>query len=218
MDHTPCLGLSPPCVPDPSPLYTEVRHPCLFPNPPMDDLSLNHRKRKADHDDCSGHPQQAPAVPQDPLITDPTPSTSSPSSSNAPRQTWLADTTTAGRSLWSSAGPQAHRSAPKRPRLEIDVPSRLPGRKTSSRRSSPTKTSPARSTSLRHGSDLEDIGIVPTSEPGPSSGSLLHRGSAPSRPIDISHIPAPPTLPLINRQTLRELDLDAILRNPQLRV
>ncbi|KAJ3550869.1 hypothetical protein NMY22_g178 [Coprinellus aureogranulatus] len=182
----------------------------------MDDLCpLNHRKRKADHDDCSGQPQQAPAVPQDSLVADPTPSSPS-SSSNAPRQPWLATTSNADGALWSSAHAQSRRSTPKRPRLEIPVPNRVPGRKIS-RRSSPTKPSPTRATTLRHGSDLEGIGVVPTSEPGPSSGSLLHGGSTQALDIDVSQIPAPPLLPLINRQTLKELDLDAILRNPQLR-
>ncbi|KAF6757389.1 T-complex protein 11-domain-containing protein [Ephemerocybe angulata] len=174
----------------------------------MDDLCpLNHRKRKAESDDCNVPPQQAPVPPQDPLMTDP--ASPSSSSSNAPRQTWPVAT---ANTLWATE--RSRGSTPKRPRLAIEVPSRLPGRKISRR--SPTKPSPSRSPTLRAGSDLEDIGIAPTSDPGPSSGSLLHRAST-SLPFDLNPVPTPPLLPLINRQTLKELDLDAILRNPQLR-
>lgn len=173
----------------------------------MDDL-YNHRKRKADGDDCNVPPQQVPVpVAQDALITDPS---SSSSSCNAPRQPWLTTTTTSSDDvLWRHApASRTGGTTPKRPRLDI------PGRKNSRR--SPTKRSPTRSPVLRSGSDLEDIGILPTSEPGPSRGSLLQR-PARSLPFDLNPLPSPPHLPLINRQTLKELDLDAILRNPQLR-
>ncbi|KAF9533259.1 T-complex protein 11-domain-containing protein [Crepidotus variabilis] len=85
-------------------------------------------------------------------------------------------------------------------------------------------------------SDIEDIGIVVTSsDPGPSSGSLLRERhippppslkrppATPTTPIlnslqpDYSSPHIPPLSPLINRQTLRELDLDVIIRNPVLR-
>ncbi|KAJ7175825.1 T-complex protein 11-domain-containing protein [Mycena filopes] len=76
--------------------------------------------------------------------------------------------------------------------------------------------------------DLQDIGIVSTSDPGPSSGSLLHlrdtvltKSFPPSAissvPIDPNSTHIPPVQPPINRSTLRELDLDVIIRNPQLR-
>jgi hypothetical protein len=184
----------------------------------MDDLyPLNHRKRKADNDD-SNVPPSVPVVPQDPLLSEAASSSSAstPGPSSAPRQTWLTGASGADSPLWTSS----RTTTPKRPRLEIEVPSRLPGRKSSRR--SPTKHTPTKSPSVRQPSDIEDIGIVPSTEPGPSRGSLLHRGkdvdraSALSLSFDPYPIPAPPLVPLINRQTLKELDLDAILRNPQL--
>lgn len=112
----------------------------------------------------------------------------------------------------------------KRPRIDtIHVPFH---------RQSPQIFSPLRRTP----SDIEDIGIVVTSsDPGPSSGSLLRERHiplspppkrpplTPTTPIvnslqpDYSSPHIPPLSPLINRQTLRELDLDVIIRNPVLR-
>lgn len=76
----------------------------------------------------------------------------------------------------------------------------------------------------RLGNDVEDIGVIPSAAPGPSTGSLLHlrRSSAPALidapiPIDSSSLHIPSVQPYISRQTLKELDLETILRNPQLR-
>ena len=92
----------------------------------------------------------------------------------------------------------------------------------------------------RHGSDIEDIGIVSTSDPGPSSGSLLRERERPVpasvTPLTmektsvgtISETPTPAVIdfnsrhihamvPFIGRYTLKELELDSIFRNPQLR-
>ncbi|KAF9468539.1 T-complex protein 11-domain-containing protein [Collybia nuda] len=203
----------------------------------MDDLAhdvpFNHRKRKAESDD-----------PTDSSPVDNTPPSLNVSQSvpaavtcpTAPRQTCLASDTT----MWPSpTSPQvssplsSHRypsNPAKRPRLErIDTawraPNRQPPRKSPLKTAAPSKPPPT----VRHGNDIEDIGIVSTSDPGPSSGSLLHlrpgpKFSAdpsspvvPSIPIDTNSIHIPSLHPLINRQTLKELDLDAILRNPQLR-
>ncbi|TFK52540.1 Tcp11-domain-containing protein [Heliocybe sulcata] len=70
------------------------------------------------------------------------------------------------------------------------------------------------------------MGLPPPSCPGPAQGSLLRRTSPASdtaKPrlscltIDPNspHVPSP--FPLVTRETLKELDLEAILRNPQLR-
>ena len=89
----------------------------------------------------------------------------------------------------------------------------------------------------RHGSDIEDIGIVSTSDPGPSSGSLLREKTIPApvspqtektsvgtisetltssiSDFNSRHIHS--MVPLIGRYTLKELELDSIFRNPQLR-
>ncbi|KAF7314248.1 Vacuolar ATP synthase subunit B [Mycena kentingensis (nom. inval.)] len=76
---------------------------------------------------------------------------------------------------------------------------------------------PSKRPCIRHPSDLQDFGIVSNTDPGPLSGSLLQLRRPPTIPIDASssHIAAP--IPPINRNTLKELDLDAIIRNPQLR-
>lgn len=195
---------------------------------------MNHRKRKADNDD---HRQDtSSSVLPDTTLSDSTPIANA-GPSNAPRQPWITSET--DNSLWTSpTSPQV--SSPlssqvllddyptKRPRLEkLDLPTRngtrrLPRIRTGSR------SAPYRLPMGRHGSDIEDIGIVSTADPGPSSGSLLRVRTASSSesckhhfrpiiPIDPNSIHIPPRQPLINRHTLKELDLEAILRNPQLR-
>ncbi|KAL0069754.1 Protein SOSEKI 1 [Marasmius tenuissimus] len=102
---------------------------------------------------------------------------------------------------------------PKRPRL--DAPHRLLKKPNLPIRPPPID---------RLGNDVEDIGILPNVTPGPSTGSLLHlrRSSLPALndvpiPIDSSSLHIPSVQPYISRQTLKELDLETILRNPQLR-
>ncbi|KAF5389174.1 hypothetical protein D9757_003525 [Collybiopsis confluens] len=82
----------------------------------------------------------------------------------------------------------------------------------------------------RLGNDLEDHGIINATSPGPSTGSLLNlrRRTPPiitvdssaaldlPIPIDIVMAHVPSTHPYVSRNTLKELDLDVILRNPQL--
>lgn len=195
----------------------------------MDDLAhdfpFNHRKRKADNDDPQDNPASdtvalpladVPAVP----------------ASTAPRQPWLAS----GSEWPSPTSPQV--SSPlsaevmfnpyptKRPRLEKIETSLRTVRRPFSKKSAVKARPPP---TVRHGNDLEDLGMVSTADPGPSSGSLLHLRTGPKSadpaspsavpyfPIDTNSIHIPSLQPLINRQTLKELDLDVILRNPQLR-
>ena len=197
----------------------------------MDDLaSQSHRKRKPDQDDCQDSSPNESTVQQDPPIAGP--------SSNAPRQQWLAVED------WSSpTSPQVSspltsqvvlNASSKRPRIDTHD-STLRTAKRRSRRS-PNKISPSPLNSIRQGSDIEDIGIVPTADPGPSSGSLLRerpptlkipsplrpyleikKTTKSESPIDFASPHIPPAQPLINRQTLKELELDVILRNPVIR-
>ncbi|KAF8073790.1 T-complex protein 11-domain-containing protein [Lyophyllum atratum] len=196
------------------------------------DFAVNHRKRKADDDDS----QDGPAT-DNPVVT---PLVDAPSDApdTAPRQPWLAS-----RTEWP-APPSPQVSSPlsgevmfntyppnptKRPRLEkIETSLRITRRLTS--RKSAVRATPSRPPpTTRHGSDIEDLGMVSAADPGPSSGSLLHLRPGPKSadplspsvgpffPIDTNSIHIPSLQPLVNRQTLKELDLDVILRNPQLR-
>lgn len=168
---------------------------------PMDELAhhckTNHRKRKPDQEEHTDAPRQ---------------------------QARLVDTDTAWSPQVSSplAASTRLRTA-KRPRIDTA------NLATKTDNSGATMFSP-----IRTPNDIEDIGIiVTTSDPGPSSGSLLRerpavavsfspppiiRKPTPPRPqCDLSSPHIPPMTPLINRQTLRELDLDVIIRNPVLR-
>ncbi|KAF7299110.1 Vacuolar ATP synthase subunit B [Mycena indigotica] len=77
---------------------------------------------------------------------------------------------------------------------------------------------PTKRPCLRHPNDVEDIGIVaPNADPGPATGSLLQLRKPPTIPIDATSSHIASHIPPISRTTLKELDLDAIMRNPQLR-
>ncbi|KAI0657432.1 T-complex protein 11-domain-containing protein [Cubamyces menziesii] len=129
--------------------------------------------------------------------------------------------------------PQLERDGqPASKRLRIEIPTTPPGSPRRSRRA--LRPSPRATTGyqrrLRPG-ETRDTGIVSATEPGPSRGSLLRSSSlpgpssyhksrsVPASPIDPCSVSPhiPPHQPPINRETLKELDLDAILRNPQLR-
>jgi hypothetical protein len=198
----------------------------------MDDFAhqcpLNHRKRKADQDDL-----QDPSPPDPVVSNDRQPLTVATPSSNAPRQLRLTSET--NDNLWappaspqvsSPLAPQFPPNATKRPRIDTRVHQDrcFPAL-------SPRKMMAPRMPADRHGSDIEDIGIVSTSDPGPSSGSLLRERPVPvlaspqtTDKITISETPASAIfdfssrmVPLIGRYTLKELELDSIFRNPQLR-
>lgn len=204
----------------------------------MDDFAhqcpLNHRKRKADQDDLQD------ASPPDSVVSnDRQPLTVTTPSSNAPRQLCLTSETNDNH-LWASpTSPQVSSpltsqfppSAVKRPRIDTRVQDRrFPAL-------SQRKMVAPRMATDRHGSDIEDIGIVSTSDPGPSSGSLLREKTIPApvspqtektsvgtisetltssiSDFNSRHIHS--MVPLIGRYTLKELELDSIFRNPQLR-
>ncbi|KAJ7670235.1 T-complex protein 11-domain-containing protein [Mycena rosella] len=192
----------------------------------MDDIAhelpLTPRKRKAPQDD----PQDPkPPPPVDAILADPSavpgPATGP---STAPRQSWHP-----APNMWPTS--LAFRPSPqKRPRLEKrdsrrDLPRLPPVRRLAKRPCMRPARSPPHP---RLGNDLEDIGIVSTSDPGPATGSLLRlrdtvftKSVSPSVvssiPIDPNSTHIPSLQPPINRSTLKELDLDVIIRNPQLR-
>jgi hypothetical protein len=167
------------------------------------ELPVNPRKRKAETDDP---PEQPPQDPQDVILPD-------PAAVANPRQVWRQTA-----EMW----PAALACRQKRPRLEKQDAPMSPTRRLARRK--PPRSPPH----PRLGNDLEDIGIVsPASDPGPSSGSLLRlrdtvfTKSIPSAissiAIDPNSAHIPPLQSPINRNTLKELDLDVIIRNPQLR-
>ncbi|CAK5284199.1 unnamed protein product [Mycena citricolor] len=176
----------------------------------MDDVAahLNPRKRKAVDDD----------VDQDPLLVQVADSLSGETAS-ASVASWFPTPPAWPTSLAFRPNPQ------KRARLQKLAHRASP----MSRRHSSKRTCVIRSPPPRLGTDLEDIGIVSTTDPGPASGSLLRLRDAvfdkspvspPSTfsvPIDPNSTHIPPLQPPINRHTLKELDLDVIIRNPQLR-
>ncbi|KAG7443077.1 uncharacterized protein BT62DRAFT_1078806 [Guyanagaster necrorhizus] len=180
------------------------------------------RKRKADSDDQD--PSSTDAVVDAMLVDQP----SSGVSCSAPRQSWLRTG-----AIWDT-GEQQLASPAKRPRHETAKmpPRAMPSRHLALARRFPVKMPPAKPPPIdRYGSDVEDLGIVCGTDPGPSTGSLLHLRDTPVvakcvlRPPDAAqpmHVEAnsphiPPQLPLVNRHSLKELDLDVILRSPQLR-
>ncbi|KAJ7784594.1 T-complex protein 11-domain-containing protein [Mycena metata] len=195
----------------------------------MDDIAheppRNHRKRKAPNDDPQD-PSDDPVVENINILADPVADQNNINSGppTAPRQSWLA-----AEPMWPTS--LAFRPSPqKRPRVQKRESRREnsygpPARRLAKRACMRPPRSPPHP---RLGNDLEDIGIVSTSDPGPSSGSLLHlrdtvftKSIPPSTissvPIDPNSTHIPPVHPPINRNTLKELDLDVIIRNPQLR-
>ncbi|KAJ3731087.1 T-complex protein 11-domain-containing protein [Lentinula guzmanii] len=117
--------------------------------------------------------------------------------------------------------PNIPRYSSKRPRLRRpDHPTRLIKKGHSPARPPPID---------RLGNDIEDHGIVSKAAPGPLTGSLLHLRRPPiitidssaaldlPVPIDVAMARVPSTYPYVSRNTLKELDLDVILRSPQLR-
>ncbi|KAI0699079.1 T-complex protein 11-domain-containing protein [Cytidiella melzeri] len=120
-------------------------------------------------------------------------------------------------------------SRPKRPR--IDIPSSVPPSPRKIRRGrvlySGVPYSPrrfARHTRAAVVADTDVVAAVETPKSSPTPTPTLKRvsQSLPVSPIEAtppvqSYTHVPPHQPPINRETLKELDLEAILRNPQLR-
>ncbi|KAI0720506.1 T-complex protein 11-domain-containing protein [Cerioporus squamosus] len=213
----------------------------------MDDLahesrpihSLN-RKRKADQDDHNVNPAPQDAVSNgEPMLIDvqATPRCPADTSPAAPAAAWpIARARQGMNPSWPSPScppsaaflPQrAREGQPSPKRLRIEIPTTPPGSPHRPRRGQRQVSSRHLGRQRRAG-ETRDTGIVSATEPGPSRGSLLRTASLPalpsSRSVPVSPIePAvvsphiPPHQPPINRETLKELDLEAILRNPQLR-
>ncbi|KAH9841551.1 Tcp11-domain-containing protein [Rhodofomes roseus] len=191
-----------------------------------------------------GPPSVEAAAPCDSMLVDPaaTPRCPANSPDRSSTASWLlaADTDVGIVPAWQQplpSPPPAHPfvaesqkegpSKPKRPRIEIPQAPSSP-RRARRRFYSPALSSPARKLIRRSRThDTRDTGIVSATEPGPSRGSLLRICTLPTTPRPSSSVPVSPIetfsphipshQPPINRETLKELDLEAILRNPQLR-
>lgn len=208
----------------------------------MDDLahesrpihSLN-RKRKADQDDHNGSPNAPdPVASPDPMLIDvqatprcPAPDAPGPSSSAWP----LARAAQGMSPSWPQPPaaaflpqrPREGQPSPKRPRIEI--PSCTSPASPRARR----RPSPRHPSRHRRPGDPRDAGAMSAVEPAPSRKPILRTASLPTLPSHTRSLPVspiepntvsphvPPHQPPINRETLKELDLEAILRNPQLR-
>ncbi|KAF7797410.1 hypothetical protein EIP86_008605 [Pleurotus ostreatoroseus] len=193
--------------PNDSPAVHHVLHP-LTPS----------RKRKADPD--PPRPQQSPVPPRPPSVSD-------------PRQPADAHAHDALAAALAAAPPK-----PKRPRIEIDIPARPPSPASASP-PTPTPTLTVRRlrrSRLAHPAAqgrtgryprlprAHDPAVVSAVEPRARLAALSVPApraalSAPATPVapEPAALCIPPLQPPINRVTLKELDLDAILRNPQLR-
>lgn len=204
------------------------------------------RKRKADGDDCQVQDAPSSSDPSstcEPMLIDSSATPRCPSKTSDHTQTpaWLlADAEQGIVSSWSQPSPASSAvpflsdaqkegpSRPKRPRIDIP-PSSPAARRVRRGRAlySHSVPSPRRHSRRARLGETRDTGIVSATEPGPSRGSLLRYSSLPSTPRPVSSLPVspiepiphhiPPHQPPINRDTLKELDLEAILRNPQLR-
>ncbi|KAH9922792.1 Tcp11-domain-containing protein [Epithele typhae] len=210
--------------------------------PPIHSLS---RKRKADPDDQ--HPSPAanndPAAPNDPMLLDvnvqATPRCPAPEPSPPSTAPWPVARASQGTSpTWpSSSSPAAFlpqrncegQAATKR--LRIDIPCTPPASPSRGARRPTHRPPPPRHASARHRRgdqtavspvDREASLAVANRKPLTRTASLPSLPSQtrprPVSPIEQAISPhVPPHTPPINRDTLKELDLEAILRNPQLR-
>lgn len=197
---------------------------------------LNCRKRKADADEDAQHPiSQSDPSTSDPILVDRPSSPHRPS--HAPRQPptspWLSTDT--AHAVWPSEHSPTdsppvsplntdpdHARFHKRPRIDTKSHPRPHDRLPSSRASlpphTPTRRSHRRAEHREHLSPSPSQPPVLRIEPHLPSAANLHPALQPPFPhIDLTSPHIPSLHPLINRQTLKELDLSAILRNPQLR-
>ncbi|KIM56774.1 hypothetical protein SCLCIDRAFT_204652 [Scleroderma citrinum Foug A] len=185
----------------------------------------NCRKRKADADEECQHPiaQDTPAPADDILVEGiPRQPPSSPwLATNTARAVWPAEASPVDSAPASPLSPTEHHDSPlrspKRPRVDtappkspLRVADRHPSPRSPSRRS---RKRPDTREATSHPSPHPSV--LPIDSPSDSPLPPIHHPAFPHIDLSSPHIPS--LHPLINRQTLKELDLAAILRNPQLR-
>jgi hypothetical protein len=175
-------------------------------SPSLSQLSLP-RKRKADGEDPIAQDCQCPSSPE-PMAVDASEclprNPSHPCwSSNPQSDVWSPSPAPSAFDTDSNIALEHRQREHKRPRIQVP--------------NSIRKRSHARRTS-RLNTEVADTGVISAASAGPSKGSLLrpsHKSFLPT--IDWNSPNIPPAQPIPNRDTLKELDLEAILRNPQLR-
>ena len=201
------------------------------------------RKRKVAADDDRSPPSAADQPAQDSLLLSPSATPRIPAKHSDASQasatwllarhratmieSWQQQQSPGASSSSASFAPHTRAdgpSRPKRPRIEIPQSSRKSRRRVlySSNTYSPRKLPRLRPTAF-----LRDTGVVSAVEPRrlsplrtsitPQTSPPRSAISLPATPIEPSYAHVPSHQPPVNRDTLKELDLDAILRNPQLR-
>lgn len=209
------LSLSAPCVSGHPLLIYRATLLSLFPSPSMDDLAhelpLNHRKRKADSDDCSPADSQDSRAASDSLIVDTSAAATARPFVGATRLCMPTG------NVWSS--PSSPSCSPVSPQAEYDTyPSNRPKRPRLDMMDCPS-ANPAKDTRKDILSDSAKFSSTSATLIDPAAGPSNSRRSTRSPPatIDCSSPLIPSLRPPVNRQTLQELELDSIIRNPQLR-
>ena len=170
-------------------------------------INCRKRKLKSDSDEDENTPTN------DDMLVDPPPRLS-----NAPRQPPSISTDAVWPSDPSPIDPTPDSRTNKRPR--VDTSFKTQRRQFSSARTPSSPRSPWRSFRKTDSPSLLKIDphCPAIDSPTQSSSSSSSSSSPPTiPPVDLSSPHIPSMHPLINRQTLKELDLDSILRNPQLR-
>lgn len=205
------------------------------------------RKRKADPDDSLVQDLPSQPDPADSLLLDPAATPRIPTDApevhtsstwllaHHPPQIWHPSTPAASSSAVTTAATaaaptfvsEAHQEGPSRPkRPRIEIPQSLPSSPRKLRRGrvlySGNLSSPRRF--ARHpravfSADTDVVSAIEARKASPPTPKRVSR-SLPVSPVEPpapSYHHIPPHQPPINRETLKELDLEAILRNPQLR-
>ena len=197
------------------------------------------RKRKADSDQEQSSP--SPDIqPPDSNVLDHSATPRIPASNHGHRlvSSWQ-PSKAVSQSVESAFAVRVRQEGPSRPkRPRIEIPQSIPSSPRRLRRGRPSYnsilSSPRRYARHPRLTEIRDTGVVSAIEPrrpgipvlcpgslSPSLSSPLLSNrtshSLPVTPIEPASPHVPPLQPPINRVTLKELDLEAILRNPQLR-
>ncbi|KXN88247.1 Protein SOK1 [Leucoagaricus sp. SymC.cos] len=185
----------------------------------MDDLAhelpLNHRKRKARQDDRPDDKTESPTKNRDSDVA--------ARPAKAPRLSWLSPNTSSA--LWNSpTSPQVSTPLTSPSALSSAFPLKSSQgvrgsflHEQPSSPSSPTTLALSDPVSDRTDSEGEDMSTDPVLCQSPQLDVVDVASSIPATTLDVAALHIPPNVPLINRQTLKDLDFNEIMHNRQLR-